>query len=87
MAKQVKISAADIAQAAATLDKALNGTGKLKSRFKEKRNGKFRERLAEKQYRKFLAGGGKAGDWQSFLDWLIENLPKIIAMIMALFPA
>jgi hypothetical protein len=44
------------------------------------------KRMAKKWYGKFLDGGGKEGDWQSFFKFLLENLPAIIAMIMALFP-
>lgn len=41
--------------------------------------------VAKRQYAKYLADGGDPSNWQAFLDWLVKNLPTIIAMIMALF--
>jgi hypothetical protein len=83
--KKPSVSAADVSQAHKMLLKSVAGTGRLASKLRGDRE--FGRRLAERQYRKFLAEGGKAGDWMAFLDWLMENLPKIIALIMTLFPA
>lgn len=41
--------------------------------------------VAKRQFEKYVKAGGAPGDWQSFLDWLIKNLPTIIAIITALF--
>lgn len=82
MAK-VLVSKSDVSQALACVDKAISGTGKLKAGFRQ--SGLFRREFAEQQYRKYLKAGGKPGDWESFLKWLIENLPAIIAALMVLF--
>lgn len=41
--------------------------------------------VAKRQFAKYTKDGGDASNWQAFLDWLVKNLPTIIAMIMALF--
>jgi hypothetical protein len=41
--------------------------------------------IAKRQFAKYIKAGGDGGNWQAFLDWLVKNLPAIIAMIMALF--
>lgn len=57
---------------------------KVASRILRLRN--ERQALAVQQalYGRFLASGGKPGDWQSFLQWLIEHGPEIVAFIQAL---
>lgn len=88
MAK-AKISAADYAEAhkqfVATLTAELPNRGLTKALRKFKGDGPFARRLSRRQYQKFLDDGGRVGDWKEFADWLIENLPKIISLIMALF--
>lgn len=41
--------------------------------------------VAKRQFKKYLDAGGDATNWQAFFDWLLKNLPAIIAMIMTLF--
>lgn len=41
--------------------------------------------VAKRQFKKFVDAGGDSTNWQAFLDWLVKNLPAIIAMIMTLF--
>jgi len=41
------------------------------------------EKLAERRYRKETGYTG-AIDWGSILDWLVENLPAILQILMAI---
>ena len=59
------------------------GLNKAHSRLRG--NGPFARRLSKRMYKKFLDDGGTVGDWTSFLTWLKENLPQIIALTMSLF--
>jgi hypothetical protein len=90
MAK-VKITAAEAEEAhkhfMATMKAELPARGLAKANTRLRREGPFAKRLSKKWYGRFLEAGGRAGDWKAFAEWLLENLPKIIAMIMALFPA
>jgi hypothetical protein len=84
-----KIAASELKQAHATFMKAVGGTftameqGGVFGRFK--REGIIGRRLSQRYYERYLSAGGEAGNWQEFAKWLLENLPAIIAAIMALF--
>lgn len=84
-----KLSAADAAQAhqtfMATLAKELPSRGLSKLNNRVKRDGAFARRQSARQYQRYLADGGKAGDWKAFAEWLIKNLPTIIALLMTIF--
>lgn len=88
MAKK-RITASVYAQAhkafAATLTPQMAGgaTGKAWGKFRG--NGPIARWVSARQYDKYLAAGGTAGDWKEFAKWLLENLPAIIAAIMAIF--
>lgn len=88
MAKR-KIEIAEYESAHKQFLKAINpeltkqGLGRLRS--KVRGDGAFSRKVSKKFYAKFLAEGGKALDWQAFAKWLLENLPAIIAALMAIF--
>ena len=52
---------------------------------KARGEGAFARRISRRFYGQYLAAGGKAGDWQAFAKWLLENLPAIIAALMVIF--
>jgi hypothetical protein len=59
----------------------LDARGLTGTRRRFSRNGRARKKLAEKFYADYVAGGGDAADWQSFLDWLLEHADEIIAFV------
>lgn len=59
------------------------GLGRLNTRLRG--DGLIARRMSKRWYNKYLEDGGKSGDWKSFLTWLLENLPKILAIILPLF--
>ena len=75
-----------IGQQSAALIEALNKTakGRKAGAVLESHSG-MATRIAKRQFARYLKAGGDGADWQAFLKWLIENLPAIIAAIMALF--
>lgn len=85
MAKVFAPTAAQIdsAEAYTTMAAAevLEGRGLLFTGRRFARNGRARRKLAEQLYAKFVNEGGKVGDWQSFLYWLLEHGDEIIAFI------
>lgn len=48
-------------------------------------DGAFSRRVSKRLYGQYLAAGGEAGDWQAWIKYLLENLPAIIAALMAIF--
>lgn len=54
-------------------------------RFRQKNNGPLRQRMTKRFYPRYLAEGGKPRDWEAFWKYLLENLPKLIAMLVSLF--
>jgi len=86
MAKK-KISAKEYAEAHDQLVTALGNEfaskGKVLGRLLE--GGPIAKRLSRRAYDDYLAAGGKAGDWKAFAQWLLENLPKILALLLPLF--
>lgn len=89
MATKVRLTVADHEAAHTQFLKALNpklteqGLGRLRSKLKG--DGALTRRVSRRFYAKFVADGGKVGDWQAFLKYLLENLPAIIAALMAIF--
>lgn len=88
MAK-IRLTVADHEAAHSQFLKAVNpeltkqGLGRLRSRIKG--DGAFTRRVSHRLYAKFVAEGGKVGDWQAWVKYLLENLPAIIAALMAIF--
>lgn len=59
----------------------MGARGGLK-RFRD--NERARQRTSKRAYQRFLDDGGKVGDFQSFMAWLIEHADEIIAFISKL---
>lgn len=89
MAKKAKITAAEHDAAhktfMATVGAELPGRGLARLRTAIRKDGAFTRRVCRRYYAKYLDEGGKAGDWKEFAQWLLENLPAIIAALMAIF--
>lgn len=45
----------------------------------------LRGRARQRIWRRYQAAGGDETDWKAFFDWLLKNLPAIIAIIASLF--
>lgn len=88
--KKIKVTDAMAAEAEPTFTKAgatkltAIGAGSRRTEFREKRLAKKRRDGAKKFYQRFLDDGGTVGDWQSFLEWLLEHGDELIAFIAKL---
>lgn len=84
MAKR-KITAAEFAAAESTVEAAaisrLNRIGASKGVKKFRNHGTARKRTTRRFYQDFVDDGGKVGDFQSFLAWLLEHGDELIAFI------
>jgi hypothetical protein len=94
MAKKITLTAQMVRDAQPTVAKAVaakckalgakNGAGLFKG------HATASERTTRKFYKRFLDEGGKVGDFQSFLTWLLEHGDELISFIsklIALFSA
>ena len=89
MAKnKIRVTAAMAAEAepyfSAVVAAKLNAIGAKAGAKRFKADGPLRQRQSRRAYQRYLDDGGKVGDWQSFMEWLLEHADEIIAFIAKL---
>lgn len=94
MAKTAKKKAAKKAAGTPriTLAEAGDAVAKAMSKHKQSRAASrlrgdivLRCRAGQKALKAYLSEGGDPGKWQEFFQWLLDNLPKILAILLPLF--